>query len=61
MPYVVEASPISVIDFKDEKFRKEVFHTVILPDGTTLNGIPTPEAIDIINQLFSIKGMYWGE
>jgi hypothetical protein len=61
IPFVAPASPIFAVDFKDQKFREEAFRTETLDDGTVVEGIPKAEAVDIINELFSIKEMYWGK
>ena len=61
IPFVLEASPIFLVDFKNEKYRNEVFKQVPGLGGQYFLGIPKPEAVDIINELFSIKGMYWGD
>jgi hypothetical protein len=60
IPFVVPASPIFAVNFTDPKYRIEVFKTEILDDGTEIEGIPKSEAIDIINELFSISFQYWG-
>lgn len=61
IPFVAPASPIFIVDFKDPKFREEAFRMETLDDGTIVEGIPKAEAVDIINELFSIKEQYWGK
>ena len=60
IPFVAQASPISLVDFKDPNYRKEVFKTIELENGIIVEGIPESEAVDIINELLSIKEQYWG-
>lgn len=60
IPFVAPASPIFAVDFKDPKYKSEVFRQETLPGGETVEGIPRAEAVDIINELFSISFQYWG-
>ncbi len=60
-PFIVRASPIVLHGIVDTNFANQLFEQIIQDDGTYINGIPTAEGIDIINELLSIgKGLYYG-
>lgn len=60
MPMLVKASPVMLYEFGSEEFRKMIFNQLDLYDGTTVDGLPDPEAVDFINELLSAKSQLWG-
>lgn len=61
MPFTVVASPIILKDIEEEEFQKRIFEQEVNYDGNVTNGAPKPEALDLIRELRTIRGLYWGK
>jgi len=60
-PFYPVASPIILHDVSSENFRHiAMFAERITDAGDRVNGLPTELGTDIINELMSVKPMYWG-
>ena len=55
------ASPVMLFDFASDTFRDKEFEQVLQPDGSYVDGLPSPKATDYINELYQQRGMWWGE
>lgn len=60
MPFSVVASPVVLKDIEEEEFQKRIFEQETNYDGNVTNGAPRPEALDLIRELLTVKGLYWG-
>lgn len=61
LPFNLKANPVILKDFNDDEFKKRMFVQEYNYEGTSNNGMPKPEAIDIIVEAMKLKGLYWGE
>lgn len=59
-PFKPIASPVILHNINDDNFRIKMFSQVLREDGTYVHGVPTEIGIDIINELCSVKSMYFG-
>jgi hypothetical protein len=59
-PFVVRASPVIIHGVVDTNFANQLFEQIVQDDGTWCNGIPTALGIEIVNELLSVKNMYFG-
>ena len=59
-PLVLKASPVILHEFDSENFRSKVFEQILQADGTYVDGLPLNDAVDLINELFEVKGVLWG-
>lgn len=60
-PLEVVASPIILHNIQGTTFKRKMFERVLLEDGTTALGLPTPLGTDLINELLSVKGTLYGK
>jgi len=60
-PFRAKASDVILQKLFDEKLKKELFEQVQLNTGEFVNGLPKSDTVDLINELISVKGVYWGK
>lgn len=60
LPFSIVASPVILKDLGEEEFHKRIFEQETNYDGNVTNGAPKPEALDLIREVLTIKGLYWG-
>jgi hypothetical protein len=60
-PLFIRWSPVSVFRFKDDEYLDNVTEQVLDADTTTVDGIPTVDGADLVNELLAVTPMYWGE
>lgn len=61
LPLFIRMSPISLYRFKDPEYLTLVTEQILDEDSNVVNGIPTVEGADKINELLGVVPMYWGE
>jgi hypothetical protein len=59
-PFKPVASPVVLHDINQDNFRVKMFEQILQDDGTYEHGLPTELGVDVINELMSVKPMYWG-
>lgn len=60
-PFVTRASPVIIRAINSPEFQQVMFNQVVLQDGSLANGTATIKGAEIINELMSVTGMFWGE
>lgn len=60
-PFSAIASPVIIYDINNTNFRSKMFSQVLREDGTYVDGAPTETGVDIINELYSVRGQYYGK
>jgi len=60
-PLLIRYSPISIQTFKDNEYIDIITEQVTDGDGGTVDGIPTVDGADQINELLAVVPMSWGE
>lgn len=61
IPITLKAAPVIIKDLNNEEFKKRMFDQVTNYNGEEFNGLPTSDNVDIIREILSIKGFYWGK
>jgi len=61
LPLLVKWSPITISSFKNEEFLDLITEQILDEDWNVIDGIPTPEGAEYINELLSVAPQYWGE
>jgi hypothetical protein len=59
-PFIVQASPVILHDILNENFAVQLFQQTLQDDGTYANGILKELGVDLVNELLSVQGMYFG-
>lgn len=59
-PFKPWVSPVILHDINSENFRVKLFQQILQDDGTYTHGLPTEIGVDIINELLTVRPMYWG-
>jgi len=60
-PTKLEISPVNIYEFTSTTFRSKIFEQVLNEEGLYIDGVPTSEAVDYINEIMSVRNMLWGE
>ena len=60
-PLTVRYSPVILHEFNSSYFCAKVFEQILQPDGTYIDGLPTSDVVQYINELLNVKGMLWGD
>lgn len=60
-PAQLFASPVILHNLQQDPFRKKLFDRTYDELGEECDGFPSLKGIDIINELYSITPIYWGE
>jgi len=60
-PFIVQASPVILHDILGTNFANQLFQQVLQDDGTNANGILRELGTEVVNELLSVRGMYFGK
>jgi len=59
-PFSAISSPVILHDINDDNFKIKLFEQILQDNGTYAHGLPSSLGVDIINEILSVKPMYWG-
>ena len=61
IPMSLKASPVIIKNVNDDVFQNRLYDQFLAPDGSEYGGLPTSENVDILQEVMSKKGLYWGK
>lgn len=61
LPLFLKWSPVTINSFKDNEFLDLITEQVRDEDDLIIDGIPTPDGAEYINELLSVVPQFWGE
>lgn len=59
-PFIATGSPIILNSLSSETFKVKLYNQILLDNNETTHGLPSSLGVNIINELMTVKPMYWG-
>ena len=60
-PFTLVTSPVLIKDVNDDVFQNRMHDQFISPTGEEYGGLPKSEYVDIVREVLSKRGLYWGK
>ena len=60
-PFTLMTSPTVIKDVNDDVFQNIMHHQFISPSGEEYSGLPKSVYVDIVKEVLSKRGLYWGK
>lgn len=59
-PVTFKASPVIISNLQGDEYQKKLFYQATNELGVNFDSVPSIHGIDIISELYTLAGLYWG-